>query len=105
MNVNIKLSLTDRERNLLKRKMVGKDVKALATRADVNQMVNGFMQSMLEDVEAERANGVGIPRSMQPSGSIQQFDQSKVPEQYRDKPLAWQMGWYRGRYVNKPFRV
>ena len=103
MNVNIKVSLTDQERNLLKRKLTGKDVKAMVSRKEVNELVDGFMKAMLEDFEVEDDQRFDLSNdTIRP---LQQFDQSKVPEQYRDKPLAWQMGWYRGRYVNKPFRV
>ena len=94
MNVNLKLSFTDEQRNLIKRRLVGKDVKALATRNDIKELVDGFVQSMLEE---EQSSPAPAPK--------QEFDQRLVPEQYRDKPLQWQMGWFRGRYLIKPFRA
>lgn len=96
MNMNLKLSFTDEQRNLIKRKLTGKDVKALATRSDITEMVEGFVASVLEE---EQPAPSPVPRA------TQQFDPSLVPDQYRDKPLSWQQGWFRGRYTIKPTRV
>ena len=102
MNVNIKVSLTDDQRNLIKRKLTGKAVKSMVTRKEVNYMVNGFMQALLEDLEQDHriADSGQAQRNEVP---LQQFDQSKVPAEHRHMPLSWQMGWYRGRYVIKSF--
>lgn len=48
MNVNVKLSLTDEERNTMYRNMTGKDVKRMVSRAEVNEFVQGCIAGMLE---------------------------------------------------------
>lgn len=96
MNVNIKLTLTDDQRNLIKRKLTGKNIKSMASRKEVNELVEGFIAATLEDIEGDRE----VAQKFETR--IAQFDQDKVPAEYRTKPLAWQMGWYRGRYINKP---
>ena len=47
MNVNVKLSLTDEQRNVLKRRLTGKDVKAMISRKEVNELVQDFIASLL----------------------------------------------------------
>lgn len=49
MNVNIKLSLTDEQRNTLYRNMTGKDVKRMVSRAEVNELVNDYINDMMND--------------------------------------------------------
>lgn len=49
MNVNVRISLTDEQRNVLYQKITGKKVKAMITRAGVVALVNDFIDSMLTD--------------------------------------------------------
>lgn len=62
MNLNCKLSLTDEQRNAIKRHLTGKDVKAMATRAEVCELVQELLEPFLtappkshERKKAERA--------------------------------------------------
>ena len=48
MNVNCKLSLTDEQRNNIKQHLAGKNVKALATRADVCQLIQDLLEPFLD---------------------------------------------------------
>ena len=48
MNLNCKLSLTDEQRNNIKRHLTGKNVKALATRAEVCQLINDLLEPFLD---------------------------------------------------------
>lgn len=47
MNLNCKLSFTDEQRNNIKRHLAGKDVKALATRAEICKLVNELLEPYL----------------------------------------------------------
>jgi hypothetical protein len=47
MNVNVKLSLTDEERNTMFRRLTGKTTKGMVSRADVNQWVKDQLQTFL----------------------------------------------------------
>ena len=49
MNVNVKLSITDDERNLMYRNMTGKDVLKMVSRSDVGEFVKGCIAGMLID--------------------------------------------------------
>ena len=47
MNVNCKISLTDEQRNTLKQKMAGKPIKAMVSRKEVCELVNDYIDSLL----------------------------------------------------------
>jgi len=94
MNVNIKLSLSDEERNLIARKIAGKDIKRLCSRADVVEMVNGFMAGFLTEVKKEAAVKT---LDTQPSPLVAP-DLSLVPEKYADQTDQWKISYLRGRY-------
>jgi hypothetical protein len=47
MNVNVKITLNDEQRNALYRRISGKNVKRLISRAEVNQLVQDFIASQL----------------------------------------------------------
>jgi hypothetical protein len=45
MNLNCRLTLTDEQRNNIKRNLTGKNVKALATRAEICELVNDLLEA------------------------------------------------------------
>lgn len=47
MNVNVKLSLTDEERNVMFRRLTGKSTKGMVSRADVNEWVKKELEKFL----------------------------------------------------------
>lgn len=47
MNVNCKVSLTDEQRNLLYRRITGKDVKRLISRKEVCELVDDYIATLL----------------------------------------------------------
>lgn len=47
MNVNVKISITDEDRNLMFRRLTGKDTKGMVSRADVNTWVNEQLERFL----------------------------------------------------------
>jgi hypothetical protein len=47
MNVNVKLSLTDEQRNTMFRRLTGKNTKGMVSRADVNQWVKEELERFL----------------------------------------------------------
>ena len=47
MNVNVKLSLTDEQRNVMHRRLTGKNGKGMVTRADVNEWVKEQIERFL----------------------------------------------------------
>jgi hypothetical protein len=47
MNTNIKISLTDEQRNILYQRMTGKNVKRMISRAEVNQLVHEYIEMLL----------------------------------------------------------
>lgn len=47
MNLNCKLTLTDEQRNNIKRHLTGKDVKALAKRAEICQLIEDLLEPFL----------------------------------------------------------
>ena len=47
MNVNVKITLSDEQRNVMYRRISGKNVKRLISRAEVNQLVQDFIASQL----------------------------------------------------------
>ena len=49
MNINCKLTLTDEQRNILKRRITGKDVKAMVSRKEVCELVNEYVQMLLTE--------------------------------------------------------
>lgn len=95
MNVNIKLSITDIDRSLIADVIDAKETKRLATRKEINRLVQGFLDGLTQhEYDCQ-----------EPSISVRaEFDQERVPAEYRDKPIEWQMGWYRGRYLTQSFR-
>ena len=99
MNVNVKLSITDIDRSLIANLLDAKETKRLATRKEITELVNGFIMGLTEHTYFEREDARFEERPVR-----QEFDQEKVPVEYRDKPLQWQMGWYRGRYLIQPSR-
>ena len=48
MNLNCKLSLTDEQRNNIKRHLTGKNVKALAKRAEICQLIEDLLEPFLD---------------------------------------------------------
>ena len=51
MNVNVKISLTDEERNTLYRRITGKDVKRMISRKEVCELVQQHIDDLLEGIE------------------------------------------------------
>ena len=47
MNTNIRITLTDAQRNVLKRRLTGKDTKAMISRAELNELVQGYVNELL----------------------------------------------------------
>ena len=95
MNVNIKLTLSDQERNLIARKIAGKDIKRLCSRAEVVEMVSGFMAGYLTELRAENYDNQNSPVS---APALSAPDLSLVPEKYADMPDQWKVSYLRGRY-------
>lgn len=54
MNLNCRLSLTDEQRNNIKRNITGKDVKALATRAEICELINGLLEAFTSPPRPQR---------------------------------------------------
>jgi hypothetical protein len=105
MNVNIHLTLTERDRNLIARKIAGKDIKRLCSRSDVVQMVEGFMAGYLAELSTEFIKSAGVydAASGQPNAGMSiprlaQTDLSLVPEKYADESDSWKVSYLRGRY-------
>ena len=89
MNVNLKLSLTDVERNILARILSAKATKRLATRREVKDLVDGFLAALLHAEDLDDAVP-DKPKEPQP------VDLSVVPTEYARRPLSWKLGWLRG---------
>jgi hypothetical protein len=105
MNVNIKLTLSDQERNLIARKIAGKDIKRLCSRADVNELVKGFMIGYLTELTTEFIAGAGVrdPHTGETTVGmsvprLEAPDLSLVPEKYADQTDQWKVSYLRGRY-------
>ena len=47
MNVNVKISISDEDRNIMFRRLTGKDTKGMVSRADVNEWVKEKLESFL----------------------------------------------------------
>jgi hypothetical protein len=47
MNVNVKISISDEDRNLMFRRLTGKDTKGMVSRADVNTWVKEQLERFL----------------------------------------------------------
>jgi len=47
MNVNVKLSISDEDRNLMSKRLTGKDTKKMVSRAEVNEWVKGQLETFL----------------------------------------------------------
>ena len=47
MNVNVKLSISDEDRNLMSRRLTGKDSKKMVSRAEVNNWVKDQLEKFL----------------------------------------------------------
>ena len=101
MNVNIKLTLSDQDRNMIARKIAGKDIKRLCSRAEVVDLVNGFMAGYLTELTAEYTNSVlhhpGQVTAATPP-RLAAPDLSRVPEKYADQTDQWKVSYLRGRY-------
>lgn len=61
MNVNVKLSLTDDQRRALASSIAGKPVKRLATRADVNELVNQLLATTMAGKPLGAAHVAQVP--------------------------------------------
>ena len=95
MNVNIKLTLSEQDRNLIARKIAGKDIKRLCSRSDVVEMVNGFMAGYLNELVAEKMR-VDHPNNM--TLTIDPPNLSRVPDEYAKQSDHWKISYLRGRY-------
>jgi hypothetical protein len=95
MNVNVKLTLSDSDRNLIARKLSGKNIKRLCSRADVVEMVNGFMAGCLNETELELELDVQAGRTAPQIGLP---DLSQVPDRFKNKSDHWKVSYLRGRY-------
>ena len=88
------VSITDPERNLIARKLAGKNVKRMVSRKEINEMVAGFMEGLLQDIENESIERAGF--DIPAARTLPPPDLTNVPKKYRDKPVSWQIGWLRG---------
>lgn len=48
MKTNISIDLSDAERNVIANLLKGKETKALVTRSELNEMVQGFVKGILD---------------------------------------------------------
>jgi hypothetical protein len=53
MNVNVKISMTDEQRNVMFRRLTGKNGKGMVSRADVNLWVKEQLERFLANGSAE----------------------------------------------------
>lgn len=79
MNINLRLTLTDDERNQLAQRLDGKATKRLLKRRELKDLVDGFLAALLDDRTLTQAAGP-----------------AQIPEAYQRRPVAWQQGWLRG---------
>ena len=99
MNVNIKVTLTEAERNLIACKLAGKNRKTYkVSRAEVRELVAGFVEGLLSDLEDEHSSQpiTSCSKETATFASPPKPDLSAVPRKYQDKPVTWQVGWLRG---------
>lgn len=94
MNTNIKIKLTDPERNLIARKLDGKKTKRMISRKEVNDLVAGFVEGLLCDIEQEHIDRAGF--DIPAARTLPPPDLSQVPAKYRDRSPQFQAGWVRG---------
>ena len=65
MNVNVKLSITDYDRNLIADRLDGKKSKRLVTRKEINELVAGFLDQYVRDqYDAECDAEIQVPASL-----------------------------------------
>ena len=64
MNVNIKISMSDEDRNIMAMNLTGKISKRMVTRAEVNQFVQGCLDSITDSIN------IGSPRETVKVGYI-----------------------------------
>lgn len=95
MNLNVKLSITDADRNVIARKMAGKNIKRLASRSDIVELVNGFITGYLVELKHEQ---VRVDNPSVEQKAIEPPDLSKVPEKYAGKTVYWKASYLRTRY-------
>ena len=88
MNVNVKLSLTDEQRNVMYRNMTGKDVKRMVSRAEVNEFVRGCLAAVVEDAPVD---GEG-----QPIHEVTQLTASEMREVKRLQEAGHNASYIRG---------
>ena len=103
MNVNLQLPLSYQDRNLIARKIAGKDIKRLCSRTDVVELVKGFMAGYMTELieeEAELSLARLLPAQHPAAKKIEIVppDLSRVPEKYADQPDQWKVSYLRGRY-------
>ena len=99
MNVNIKLTLPDQHRNLIARKIAGKDIKRLCSRSDVVELVNGFMAGYVTELVTEFGNSAGVEgQTGMTIPRLEPPDLSRVPDEYANETDQWKASYLRGRY-------
>lgn len=91
MKTIVKVTLSDQQRNEIARKLDGKNCKRMISRKEVNSLVAGFMEGLLDDLDCARTES-HLGEYYEPAKP----DLSRVPEKYRDRPVEWQLGWLRG---------
>lgn len=105
MNVNVKVALTDEQRNVMYRNLTGKDVKRMVSRREVNDFVQGCIDAVLQpgstakllardlsEVECRilAARGPGEVRA--PQRSLLEIDPEDA-EWLADKSPSYIRGW------------
>lgn len=88
MNVNIKVSLTDEQRNNMHRRLTGKQTKGMVSRATVNEFMQGCLDSFLTEEAPPKLFGIG---------SITAQEQMEVDRlRAEGQPDNYIVGWIKG---------
>ena len=98
MKVNVKLSLSDEERNIMAVNISGKDSKRMVTRAEVNEFVQGCMDCITDAI-------IGQPvTEMKPAKNPLSSDEQAEVERLRamGKSDSYIRGWLQvGRSIGR----
>ena len=92
MIINAKLTLDHEQLNLIACKIAGKNIKRTATRAEIVDLVTGFITGYAAEIKQE------IRRNTAPVQVHVDVDLSKVPAEYARHTDDWKASYLKGRY-------
>tara|TARA_R110002049_G_scaffold49247_6_gene141088 strand:+ start:15721 stop:16023 length:303 start_codon:yes stop_codon:yes gene_type:complete len=96
VKTNVSINLTDEERNIIAKRLQGKEVKSMVTRKELGDLVQGFVHGLLDyepQTETAKVTQIG-QRSLPVTAKLQMYLDKRGYDEDHPSRLGFIRGWH-----------